>query len=59
MSLIDFKRFLTIDGYDLVIYLENKKVMNKKLSAKTNTDLLNVITAMVLYKKSSRINWEI
>ncbi len=50
MSLTDFGRFINVTPLELNKYLQNKKVMNKKLSAKTNIHLLNIIIALVSYK---------
>jgi len=47
---VDFKRYLDVTSDNLAIYLFDKKIMNKNLSAKSNIILLNIITAMINYK---------
>jgi hypothetical protein len=48
--MLDFNKYVTINHDDLYKYLIIKKVAHKKLSAKTNIHLLNIIIAMVTYR---------
>lgn len=53
--MLDFNKYVNINHDDLYHYLIVKKVDNKKLSANTNIDLLNMIIAMVTYREPKKV----